>query len=330
MVENMAGSPAPTALAWTQEKRSFPQQTGLGPDLAAIPETVRNMARQRQFTLAAINAASQGTRKAFMAVWLHKMGMQVMTGLVAIATPLAAASAQSYPPPASPDDYPPPPPSAQGYPPPPPRGSPYQGQYQGQYGQQYNQYDAPPPDSYTTTAPPGYIGTQVPPPPPGYQQDPVYAQQVEQDRHYEAYAEDWAQRYCVRSGNNAGSGAVIGGLLGALLGSSVAGRHDRGAGFAVGGVMGAVGGAAIGSASGGATSPGCPPGYVVRGGAPAFYFGGYGQPYYYAAPAWYRPWVFIDNRWTYRPYPYRGWYYRHYGYGRPGYGYRNGYGHRRY
>jgi hypothetical protein len=31
--------------------------------------------------------------------------------------------------------------------------------------------------------------------------------------------------------------------------------------------------------------------------------------YYYAAPDWYRPWVFIDNSWVYRPYPYHEFYY---------------------
>jgi hypothetical protein len=124
---------------------------------------------------------------------------------------------------------------------------------------------------------------------------------------------------------------VIGGLFGALLGSSIAGRHDRGAGAFVGGVAGAAGGAAIGDSSRNDTSPGCPPGYVVRGGAPAFYYEGYGDTYYYAAPGWYRPWYFYEGRWLYRPYPYHGWYYRHYGYGRPyGYGYRYGGGYRHY
>jgi hypothetical protein len=189
--------------------------------------------------------------------------------------------------------------------------------------------DLPPPEY---DAPQGYDGSQLPPPPPGY--NATYDTDP-QDNRYQAYAEDWAQRYCVRSGGNAGAGAVIGGLLGALVGSSVAGRHDRGTGAAVGGIAGAFGGAVAGSAQ--STSPGCPPGYVARGGAPAFYYDG--PEYYYDAPGWYRPWVFIDNRWNYRPYPYHSYYYRTWGYGRPGdygrpggyYGrqYRGGYGRRR-
>ncbi|NIJ06795.1 hypothetical protein FHS31_000377 [Sphingomonas vulcanisoli] len=232
------------------------------------------------------------------------------TGVVAVAIPATAVLAQDYPPP---QGYQQPygaPPAQQGYG---QQGYPPQG-----YAQQPDNYQAPPP-------PPGYDGSQPPPPPPGYQPDPSYAPNPDQDRHYEAYAEDWAQRYCVKSGGNAGAGAVIGGLFGALLGSSVAGRHDRGGGAVIGGIAGAAGGAAIGSTDGRATSPGCPPGYVTRGGAPAFY---YDQgPYYYAAPEWYRPWIFIDGRWNYRPYPYHNYYYRHYGYG---YGPRGGYGRRRH
>jgi hypothetical protein len=47
---------------------------------------------------------------------------------------------------------------------------------------------------------------------------------------------------------------------------------------------------------------------VLRGGAPAFYYGG---PMLYAAPADYNPWLFYGGRWVYRPYPYHRWYYRH-------------------
>jgi hypothetical protein len=67
----------------------------------------------------------------------------------------------------------------------------------------------------------------------------------------------------------------------------------------------------------------------VERGAPAFYYGADTGPYYYAAPGWYRPWVFYGGRWTYRPYPYHGWYYRHYRGGPRPY-YRGGYRHRRY
>lgn len=182
-----------------------------------------------------------------------------------------------------------------------------------------NKDEAPPPTDYDATRPP--------PPPPDYQPDPVYAPNGAADQRYEAYAEDWAARNCVKSSGNTATGAVIGGLFGALLGSSIAGRDDRGAGALMGGIAGAAGGAAVGSAQDNATSPGCPPGYVVRSGAPAFYYDGWNADYYYAAPAWYRPWVFAEGRWTYRPYPYHTWYYRHYGWDRPGwhggrYGYR--------
>jgi len=204
------------------------------------------------------------------------------------------------------------------------QGQAYPGQGQGYQGQgDYDDADgAPPPPP-----PAGYDGNQPPPPPPGYTADPIYAPNSAADQRYEAYAEDWAARNCVRSSGNTATGAVIGGLFGALLGSSVAGYHNRGTGALVGGLAGAAGGAAVGSAQDNATSPGCPPGYVMRRGAPAFYYDGYGAGYVYSAPGWYRPWIFVGGRWTYRPYPYHTWYYRHYGWGRPGWrgGYRGGY-----
>lgn len=222
-----------------------------------------------------------------------------LVALVTAISPLSAsiASAQAYPAP-QPDyqDEP-----QQGYQTPPPPD--YQDEPQGYDASQ--DYDAPPQ---------GYDGTQPPPPPPGYQQDQADVAQQVQDQRYETYAEDWSERNCVRARSNATAGAVIGGVFGALLGSSVAGRHDRGAGAFVGGVVGAAGGAAIGDSSRNDTSPGCPPGYVVRGGAPAFYYEGYGDSYAYAAPGWYRPWYFYEGRWSYRPYPYHAWYSRHYGY----------------
>ena len=186
-------------------------------------------------------------------------------------------------------------------------------------------------DDYADSSPPSdYDGTQPPPPPPGYTPDPAYAPDTAADQRYGTYAEDWAARYCVRSSGNTAAGAVVGGLFGALLGSSIAGRHDRGAGALMGGIAGAAGGAAVGNAQDNATSPGCPPGYVMRRSAPAFTYDGYGTSYYYAAPAWYRPWIFVDGRWNYRPYPYHNWYYRHYAWVRPGYyrGWRGGYRHR--
>ena len=223
--------------------------------------------------------------------------------LLAAFSPLAAsaAAAQSSPPPASASDR-------EAY----DRG--YQAGRDAANRQGSGDY-APPPGDYDT-APDGYDGSQPPPPPPGYQPDPRY-DNPDQDRLYQASAEDWAARNCVQSRGNAGGGAVVGGLLGALIGSSVAGRGDHGTGAVVGGIAGAFGGAAVGASQANATSPGCPPGYVVRSGAPAYYYDG--PDYVYAAPTWYRPWVYYDNRWSYRPYPYHAYYYRTWGYGRPGY-----------
>lgn len=220
------------------------------------------------------------------------------------------------------------PPPQQGYRDPlPPQDDRYE---QGYRDGQQQAYQNAPPQGDDEAPPPGYDGSQPPPPPPGYHADAAYDGDRSQDQRYEAYAEDWAQRNCVKSHGNTAAGAVIGGLFGALIGSSIAGRHDRGAGAFVGGVAGAAGGAAIGSSADNATSPGCPPGYSVRGGAPAFYYDD--GPYYYAAPGWYRPWVFYEGRWAYRPYPYHGWYYRNYHHRGPGPYYRGGYGryHRRH
>ncbi len=230
--------------------------------------------------------------------------------------------------------------TAQDYPPPPPQ-QPYNQQYnqqpynQNQSGYQdqgsdqrdprYQQQGGPPPPP-PPPPPQGYDGTQLPPPPPGYRDDPAYRADPHQERRYEAYAEDWSQRYCVKSHDNTAAGAVIGGVFGALLGSGLSGRHDHGTGALVGGLAGAGAGAVVGSSSSHATSPGCPPGFVVRRDAPEFVFDG--GPYYYAAPDWYRPWYFYEGRWLYRPYPYHNWYYRYYGYGRGYYG--RGYRHGRY
>ena len=76
---------------------------------------------------------------------------------------------------------------------------------------------------------------------------------------------------------------VIGGMVLAACGQTTASRSLSG------GAIGAAGGAAIASSSNSnETSPGCPPGYVVRGDAPSFYYDE--GPYYYAAPAGYSPW----------------------------------------
>ena len=165
------------------------------------------------------------------------------------------------------------------------------------------QDEGPPPP------PPGYDGTQPPPPPPGYS-DREAREQAEADQRYAQYAQQWAQAYCVKSQPNTAGGAFSGAILGALVGSAVAGRGHHGSGAAVGGILGAGAGAAVANSEGGmATSPGCPPGYVTRGGAPAFYYGG---PYYYAAPGWYRPWIYDGGVWVFRPYPYHTYYYRRY------------------
>lgn len=252
-----------------------------------------------------------------------------------VAVSIASAQDQGPPPPYQSGPYGEPgsPPSYQGQPAPGDQGygdqgpgygpeqgpPPGYGQEQGPppgYGAQgpaNGEEPGPPPgyaDNEPPAPPPGYDGTQLPPPPPGYQGGPETDQQDLQDRAYAEYAEQWAQQNCVKAHGNPAAGAAIGGLLGALIGAGVAGPGSRGAGAFVGGAIGAAGGAAIaGSTDSNETSPGCPPGYVVQDGAPQFY---YGAPYLYAAPGWYRPWVFWGDRWVYRPYPYHVWYYNHY------------------
>jgi hypothetical protein len=166
--------------------------------------------------------------------------------------------------------------------------------------------NGPPPDAYGDQPPSGYNDSNPPPPPPGYDAGARTPDQRAQDERYEAYAERWAQDNCVRSRGDPAAGALIGGIFGALIGAGVGGHHGAFAGAAIGGTTGAV----IASGAGGdETSPGCPPGYVVRGGAEGF---DYDTQIYYAAPTWYHPWVWWDDRWVYRPYPYHTWYYEHY------------------
>lgn len=219
-------------------------------------------------------------------------------------------------------------------------GQPYQDDQRGappppasDYGQNDGRNDGQNggPPAYAAAPPPpppaGYDGSQPPPPPPGYRPGAEDAGRSAQDQQYAAYAQQWEQAYCVRAHANTGAGAVLGGAAGALLGSGLAGRHDRGAGALLGAGVGALGGAAVANNSAGnATSPGCPPGYVTREGAPPLAYGA-GYPaapaYAYAAPDWYQPWVYYGGAWAYRPYPYHAWYYRHYYrpgayYGRPG------------
>jgi len=159
--------------------------------------------------------------------------------------------------------------------------------------------------------PPGYepgyaYGPPDVPPPEGYRPNAYGYDQTararEEDRRYAESVERWAAENCYdQRRENQAAGAVIGGVLGALLGSGVAGPHDRGTGAVVGGLAGAMAGSAIGASS---TSPGCPPGYYVRSGAPPFYAPGFGGGYVYAAPPGYRPWIWAGGRWSYRPYPY--------------------------
>ncbi|MDR3508098.1 MAG: glycine zipper 2TM domain-containing protein [Caulobacteraceae bacterium] len=173
----------------------------------------------------------------------------------------------------------------------------------------------PPPPGYE----PGYAyGDPDVPPPDGYNpRDGRYdsaPSAQEEDRRYAEAVQRWAAESCIDQRNqNQAAGAVIGGVLGAILGSSVSGRHDRGAGMVVGGALGAIAGSAIGAS---ATSPGCPPGYGVRPGAPPFEPPVFGGGVAYVAPPGYRPWIWNDGRWGYRPYPYhRYWYHyeqRHY------------------
>jgi hypothetical protein len=223
----------------------------------------------------------------------------------------AAQSGQDGPPPGQ--YAPPPPPDPAGGPP-----QAYQDPGQGQYANP-GQY---PPQGQDQNAPPY-------PPQGGYRQGQGYvygngARQVDQD--YAARYSAWAAQYCVdQRNNNTAAGAVIGGILGAAIGAGVGSASgNAGAGALVGGGLGAVGGAAAGASS---NPGGCPPGYVIRSGAPTFV---YSSPYYgpgavYAVPAWYQPWVWYGGRWVYRPY--RSWYYAHPNYWRPGwrpgpYGYR--------
>ena len=191
--------------------------------------------------------------------------------------------------------------------------------YQQQPPQGYQQ----PPQGYPAP-PPGYQG--APPqqgtyqdpalqPPPGYSQSDAQRDASEAERNYDrgyaAAAEQWSSANCIRQEQNrTAAGAIIGGVLGAVIGSNIAGGRSRGAGAVVGGTLGAVAGGAIANNQG----PGCPPGFVLRPGAPVFY---YGPPpgaavVVYDQPGWYNPWLWYDGRWIYRPYPYHRYWHDHY------------------
>jgi hypothetical protein len=144
--------------------------------------------------------------------------------------------------------------------------------------------------------PPGYGGGYGPPP-----GGPVYDPRAQvYDQGYASGYESWASQYCVqRERSNVAAGAVIGGALGAILGGGVA-RGGLG-GTILGGALGATAGAAVGASAG--TGGDCPPGYIIRAGAPRFYYAG--PPVY--APPGYNPWVFVGGRYTYVPYRERYW-----------------------
>jgi outer membrane lipoprotein SlyB len=180
------------------------------------------------------------------------------------------------------------------------QGSYDQGYAQGSPDQGYVR--GPPPDYRSDFGPPQ---GQYAPAPPGWRYGGSYDYRTRQyDRDYAGRYSAWAAQNCVdRRNTNTVAGAVIGGVLGAVIGSNVAGRGERGEGTVIGGALGATAGGVIGHAS--TNSADCPPGYVVRRGASAFYYGGS----YYAGPSWYRPWVWSGGQWTYHPY--REWYYGH-------------------
>jgi hypothetical protein len=119
--------------------------------------------------------------------------------------------------------------------------------------------------------------------------------------NYAADDANWARDNCVKARGNTAGGAVVGGILGAIVGSAMGGRHDHGTGTAVGAALGALGGAAVANSAGGQTSPGCPPGYVVR--ESTTYVPAPRQPAYYPTPAPYVGSVWYGSRSYWRPAP---------------------------
>lgn len=175
-----------------------------------------------------------------------------------------------------------------------------------------------PPPEHPGDLPPGYqpgyaYGAPDFSPPDGYDRryrrfDDSAAARNE-DRRYGEAAQRWASDNCVdERDHDRAAGAVIGGVLGAIVGSNVAGRGHRTEGAVAGGVLGALAGSAIGASR---DSPGCPPGYTVRRGAPPFAGPRFNGGYAYVAPPGYRPWIWNGGRWTYRPYPYHRYWYDH-------------------
>jgi hypothetical protein len=153
---------------------------------------------------------------------------------------------------------------------------------------------------------PEYDDPPPPAPPEGYgpsdQRFDAQAAQLRADEDYRRAVERWSVADCVRErNNNVASGAVIGGACSA--------RSPAGRWAVAGGALGALAGASVGAST---TSPGCPPGFVVRPGAPAFVNSGFGPGWVYTAPPDYRPWVLVNGRWAYRPYPYHRYWRRRY------------------
>jgi hypothetical protein len=245
--------------------------------------------------------------------------MSSLTASAVCAAMLAGTTTEALAQPAP--NYQPPP---QGYDQQPPQG--YQQGYQPSpqgYQQPPQGYQQPPqgyqqpPQGYQQ----GYPPQQQPYADPALQPPPGYSSQDAQrdasqaarayDQQYAAAAEAWSQANCVRQEQNrTAAGAIIGGVLGAVIGSAAAGRHDAGAGAIVGGGLGAIAGGAIANSSG----PGCPPGFVLRAGAPAFAYAPPPGPavVVYDAPTWYNPWIWYNGAWIYRPYPYHRYYGEHY------------------
>ena len=211
---------------------------------------------------------------------LKSLTASTLCGVLAAATIVDTALAQAPPP--YPDAPPP------GYqPPPPPRG--YGPQAQGGYADPALQ------------PPPGYTAEDA--------QRDVSPQERESDRNYAYAAEQWSAANCIRQEQNrTAAGAIIGGVLGAVIGSAAAGRGSRGAGAVIGGALGATAGGAVANSQG----PGCPPGFVLRSGAPGFYYGPPPGAVVYEAPGWYNPWIWYDGSWVYRPYPYHRYWRDHY------------------
>lgn len=167
-------------------------------------------------------------------------------------------------------------------------------------------YPPPPPGPYPQSAPPS---GQYAPPPPGYEgSGAVYDERAQRyDDDYGRRYSSWAANYCVRrQQNQVAQDALIGAAAGALLGGVTSGRHHTAQGVIVGGAVGASAGALIGASR--QAPGGCPPGYVLRSGAPTFVYAGPAGGVFWA-PRWYNPWVMYGGQWVYRPY--RDWYFTH-------------------